>query len=324
MRIISNRNLTNWPANQLIWEWEDCLAEALHCEIITDNKYLVRISSGRLQRLWPFTVKWGERKGPIFMFEGSINLNYMRRNNNEHVIPCIVDFFLKDSQLASFEKQFRRNPKVLVTSREVYNHLKDMNVNLNLGYCPLSLPDKYKVNGCENFDKIFDCVLFGRQNKVLMEYLGLYASTHPDFTYVKEGQKKLYYYTNQGDYVGCFTSREAYIDLMKRSRVLLYSTPGIDGGELRTNGYNQVTPKFLEGLACGCHVIARWKDNADTDWYELSKFSKNIDDYYAFEEAMDKARSIEVDMKQIADYLEIHYTSKTLPFIKEAFETIKM
>jgi len=322
MRILSTRNLTNWPSNHLIWEWEDSLAEGLDCSIVTANKLIANLSTGKLQRVLPFTVKWGQPHGALFMFEGGINLNYLRRYNDEHVIPCIVDFFLKDSQLSSFEKQFYHNPKVLVTSREVYEHLKEVNVNLNLGYCPLTLPDKYRITGEETFEKKYDCVLFGRQNKVLTGFMDRYASSHPDFIYVREGEKKLHYYTSAGEYLGFFGSRKDYFELMKTSKVLLYSTPGIDGGEVRTNGYNQVTPKFLEGLACGCHVIARWKDNADTDWYELSKFSMNVDDYTMFEEAMDKARIEAMDMKQIATYLEDHYTSSIIPIIKDAMSSV--
>lgn len=322
MRILSNRNLTNWPSNHLIWEWEDSLAEGLGCDIVTANKLITTLSSGKIQRVLPFTVKWGQPNGSLFMFEGGINLNYLRRYNDKHVVPCIVDFFLNDSQLASFEKQFCRNPRVLISSREVYEHLKEVNVDLNLDYCPLSLPDKYRITGKEYFDKKYDCVLFGRQNRVLTGFMDRYACSHPDFIYVKEGGKKFHYYTSKGKYVGFFGSRKDYFELMKKSRVLLYSTPGIDGGEVRTNGYNQVTPKFLEGLACGCHVIARWKDNADTDWYDLSKFSKNVDDYKMFEEAMDKARSEATDMKQIAAYLENHYTSSIIPIIEDAMSGV--
>ena len=51
-------------------------------------------------------------------------------------------------------------------------------------------------------------------------------------------------------------SRDGYLDSMKKSRIALYATPGIDGGEKRTNGFSQVTPRFLEMVASGCNIIA--------------------------------------------------------------------
>lgn len=192
-----------------------------------------------------------------------------------------------------------------------------------MSHCPLTLPDKYCIFGEELFHKEYDCVLFGRQNKVLLQFLQQYAATHPDFIYVKEGEQKLHYYTSQGSYVGCFASRESYMKLLRKSRTLLYSTPGIDGGEIRTNGYNQVTPKFLEGLACGCHIIARWKDNPDTEWYNLSAFSENIDCYEQFALALDKAREEAPNMLRYAEYLKKHYTSTIIPTIRNAMSLLE-
>ena len=85
-------------------------------------------------------------------------------------------------------------------------------------------------------------------------------------------------------------SRDGYLDSMKKSRIALYATPGIDGGEKRTNGFSQVTPRFLEMVASGCNIIARYKTNADTDYYELEKFCQSINTYEEFEKEMDKCR----------------------------------
>lgn len=277
---------------------------------------------GKGQLFFPFLLKMGLPKGQLFKFEMSINTKLLRRDNSKNVVPCIVDYFLSDRQLDIFEKQFCYNPIVLISSLEVYERLKSLGTRVNVIHCPLTLPDLYKINGEEKYDKKFDCVLFGRQNKVLLEYLEQYANKHKDFTYLKEGEQKLHYYSSNGEYVGCYSSRKLYIELMKNSRVLLYSTPGIDGGEKRTNGYNQVTPKFLEALACGCNIIARWKENADTLFYRLSDFSENINSYDQFEIAMDKARTQEPNMHKYSEYLKGHYTSTIIPIIRNAMDFI--
>lgn len=89
----------------------------------------------------------------------------------------------------------------------------------------------------------------------------------------------------------------------------LYSTPGMDGCKIEANGYNQVTPRFLEYISCGCHVLARYPDNEDTDWYDLQTMAKRINSYEEFEIAVDEARKNPVDMKLYSDYLAKHYTS---------------
>ena len=90
---------------------------------------------------------------------------------------------------------------------------------------------------------------------------------------------------------------------------IVYSTPGIDGGETRTNGFNQITPRFLELIACGCHVIARYPSNPDTDYYEINKFCPNIEDYLQFEKRLDYCLETEVNLDNYRHYLLKHYTS---------------
>lgn len=75
---------------------------------------------------------------------------------------------------------------------------------------------------------------------------------------------------------------------MRKGKMGLYSTPGIDGDESRTKGYHQVTPRFLELVATGCHIIARYSMNSDTEYYDLKSFSENIETYEQFEMAVQK------------------------------------
>lgn len=124
MNILSNRNMTNWPSSHLIFEWEDSIAESLGCRIVTANKYLARVSEGRMQKFFPILLNMGRPKGLLFKFEGGIRPNLLRRDNSCEVVPCIVDYFLRDDQLDVFERQFSNNPIVLVSSAEVYQRLK--------------------------------------------------------------------------------------------------------------------------------------------------------------------------------------------------------
>ena len=150
-------------------------------------------------------------------------------------------------------------------------------------------------------------------------YLKEYIERKPNFKYVYRIQKddKFLYFTSEDEELGNIDTRSKYMDLMKESKCVLYSTPGIDGGEKRTNGFSQVTPRLLEIIACGCHVIARYKENSDTNYFELGKFSKNINSYDEFESDLEKKLKEPVNMEFYSDYLKQHYTSCRVKELKE-------
>ncbi len=49
----------------------------------------------------------------------------------------------------------------------------------------------------------------------------------------------------------------SYINLLRASKISFYSTPGIDGGEKRTGGFNPVTPRYLELLSAQCQLLGK-------------------------------------------------------------------
>ena len=313
-KIGSVRKLETWPNFHLVYEWEDVLKEELHLKMCYRSKYLKGINENiaRVSRNVPFfnipSFLYSQTKC-VFVWDLYAEI-WDRYDNRSNVIPCVIDFFLQESAISNFSAAYSRNPFVLISSAEAYQFLQGKTPNRIYHY-PLSISDKYRIDSSTKFSKEYDIVLFGRVNSVLNEYLATYMKSHPDCTCVLEDEKrKLHYYSSTGDYVGDISTREQYINLMRKSRIGLYSTPGIDGGEARTNGFNQVTPKFLELLASGCHIIARYKENPDTDFYQLSDFSPNVSSYEEFEKRMDYCRDSEVDMEMYSSYLEQHYTSK--------------
>ena len=304
--IITTRNYNTWPSWDLVYEWENMISNKLGLPFyyekeVMNNRYLKRI---------PFLLQLFQTPQTAFRFDMVPNLHTLV-NNRVNIIPCIVDFFLRGKQLKNFYRCYNKNKIVFVSSREVYDYLKSVNCPLNIQHLALSISDKYKIDATTRFEKKYDLVLMGRQNPVLRKFVDEYAAKHEDFRYVYRVQKDgaFNYYTSNGVCLGDINSREKYIKLMRSARVGLYSTPGIDGGEVRTNGFSQVTPRFLELIACGCHVLARYRNNSDTKYYELEKFSPILSTYDEFEDAMDKRLRTEVCMKDYSEYLSKHYTS---------------
>ena len=313
------RRIHTWPSYHLIYEWEDQLQKEMinSCffyhsfysnKIIRAHEILQLNGVALDKNLHLFFEMLAEKKKNIF--------------NRSNLIPIVIDFFLSRKELMSFEKAHSHNPLVLITSLEAYEWLKKNECKLNIRHWPLSLPDKYRISPNTFHNKKYDFVLVGRQNSVLKSYLEKYVLENPNTIYVYEGNEKFHYYTNHGEYVGYIESREEYISLMKLSRIGIYSTPGMDGSRQDTNLFNQVTPKFLEYIACGCHLLLRYPENPDTHFYELNKFCPHIDSYLLFEKKVPYYLNHKPDLQMYEEYLSKHYTSERIKQIKSFFNEI--
>lgn len=235
-------------------------------------------------------------------------------------VPWIIDWFLPDTAVRSFLEATEACPYVLISSREAYEHLikygGDPSKYLHL---PLSLPDRYRLDPKAAMHKDIDLALVGRPTSVLLDFARRYVTSHPGLRVVVKGAKRNghpWVYDLDGTPVADIDSREDYLALLRRCRLFLYSTPGMDDGK-PTEGFSQVTPRFLESLACGCLPLMRYPDNPDTRFYDLASFGPSIDTYEQFEAAADRALSAPADLNAIAQYLEPHYTSSVVKTLLE-------
>lgn len=312
--IITSRDYNNWPSWDLVYEWEDAIRQYLEIDYI----YNKRIRYNRFVRRLSFLSSMLITNKNSLLFEmNSKRIGHGDNKNN--IVPWIIDFFDRNQKdLHSFYEHYNNHCLVLISSKEAFEFLRSANCPLNINHLPLSIPDIYKIKSSSRFEKKYDLVMMGRQNPVLEGWAKEYSQKHPAFYYVyrilKDG--KFNYFTSRGEHLGDINTRGGYISLMRQARVGLYSTPGIDGGETRTNGFNQVTPRFLELIACGCHVIARYTNNPDTDYFGLNKFCPNISSYKEFESRLDDVLDKDVDMHSYSEYLSRHYTSQRCEELK--------
>lgn len=238
-----------------------------------------------------------------------------RGRYSRHSIPWIIDWFLPDSDIPAFLSSTAYCPKVLISSREAYERLiahgADTERYIHL---PLSLPDRYRLDPTTEMHKDIDLALVGRNSGLLLDYARRYVKEHPSLRVVVKGPKRgghPWVYDLQGNPVADIHTREDYLALMRRCRLFLYSTPGIDDDKL-TQGFSQVTPRLLEALSCGCRPIMRYPDNPDTRYYRLADFGPNIESYEQFRAEADRILSTPPDLNVIADYLAPHYTSSVI------------
>lgn len=309
-------------AQPIIYEWEDIISKELDINVCQYPKIYRWINKFRIHTTFI---------GPLnntfrFVINGR---DYDEPMNNKNIIPCIIDFFEKGNQLQEFYKKHSENKITLLSSPFDYAYLKENNCPLNIGLFAYSLSDKYAISE-KKIEKKYDIVLTGRQDPLLYSFFKEYVKKHPDVTYVKRGQeldndvnKTKDYYLNGKECLGSIESREDFMKLQSQGRATLYGVQGyLDGF---TKGFYHMTPHFLEIIACGCHVLARYprgKDGVDAQYYEFDKFSPSIETYEEFELVMDKALNTEVDMNVYSAYLKKHYTSTRVSELKELLKNL--
>lgn len=318
-RIITNRAIDPHHANDLVYEWEDDLCR--HFGVTLFNNHPLK--NQRYSKFIPLVLNWLQTDEPAFTYE---MCTYRHNGNNKrNIVPCIIDFYIrKPWQVKLWYSQYWRNPVICVSSLEVYEYLRNDLGLKKIAHLPLSLSDRYRITEKTKFEKCYDLMLAGRQDRVLKEWLNRYMQTHPDTTYIRRDfiDEQAVYVDQAGKFVCERDSREIYMHLMQQVRAFLYATPGTDGGRHKTNGFDQVTPRFLESIAAGCHPLMRYSKNADTDYYELASFGPSLGTYEQFEVAMDKARLEPVDMKKYSIYLQKHYTSVVAKQLEQILESI--
>lgn len=308
--ILSRRNIKHRPSWHLVFEWEDEIARSLSLPIRA-----------------PWHIGWGLRSlarkcGIKCPAQGAPMLDFVmiakadkRSLYGHRSVPWIIDWYLPAGDVPQFLSATSQCPYVLISSLEVHEFLIRNGADPErFIHLPLSLPDRYRLNPDRPQVKDIDLALVGRGSDVLLGYARRYVDEHPGLRVVVKGAKRnhrSWVYDLDGNPVADIHTREDYLALMRRCRLFLYSTAGIDAPN-NTNGFSQVTPRFLEALSCGCRPIMRYPDNPDTRYYRLSDFGPSVDSYEQFAAEADRILSTEPDLNAIAAYLEPHYTSAVI------------
>ncbi len=330
MYILTKRKIMENACNSkkycfdIVYDWEDIFAEKLGINIITrtkgefkfDEKCRKFYQKTRIPLYRLFGLIDRKRENAVIMFDVSTKKQDGIYNHKKY-IPCLVDYFLNDEDYQLFLRAYSRNRLILISSKEVYDYLIRKKCPLNIKHFPLSLPDSFKIS--DVVEKKYDLVMFARQNPLLVEYIDRYEIEHNDFVLVRrkyEDGHYIYYLSSTGEIISICDTREEYFKLVVSSKVAVYTTPGIDETRADANGWNQVTPHFLEEIAGMCHIIARYPKNADTEWYEMSKFCNSVSSYEEFAYLMDKYRKEDIDYVKYTKYLEKHYTSQRVELLK--------
>lgn len=312
--ILTRRVIEHEQYMDIVHEWEDELAKTLSVPLIPDFDFSNRIISAIRGRV-PWFARWLKPHVNSLVFE-MWAMNRDRGNNKSTIVPVQVDFWLRDeNKIRQFKNARDRNRVALITSAEVCEVLAGVCVWGGGGFrhWAMSLPDKW-FDPEFNHVKKYEFAIFGRvgrKNSRWGEWLSKYAEANPTFSYYYSDRVdgKFCLCDKMGNPTAPLGTREEYMEAVKSTRITLYSTPSQDSDNAYTNGYNQVTPRFLEFIAGGCHVLSRYPKNADTDYYEMPMISPCVETYADFASKMDYARAHEIDRVKYSAYLKKHLTS---------------
>lgn len=297
-KILSTRASNNKVYSDLVYEWEDDFSKELSIPIISYKTIKRKIITSVYLLIYyfhlsnfvqciDFYLNRNKRKILVFTLYPSKIFQFTTSANK---IPFLIDFdYFVD--LNTFYKAYKNCQLVIVSSRVAFEYLKSMNCPLNIAHVPLSIKKDLRVERRSNQDKKYD-IFVARQNKVLMRYLQEYVKKYPKTEYVvrKWEDDALYscnaYYSNLKGRLGEFSDRLAYFNLLKECKVALYSTPGCDSDQDRF--MNHVTPSLFEYIVSGCRIVARYKVNPDTIYFNFLEEFPNVQIYEEFELLLNK------------------------------------
>lgn len=323
--IYTERNYKKAPFWDLVHEWEDDLCKYLEVPLIYSNGLIILLNKilHKVSFLRPLSKVFRINKDKtILYFEMDASYDNPLFNNKT-MVPIIVDFFVKDEDIPKFLHRHANCKAIMISSKQAYDKVISFNPQIPIFHLPLTLSDRYCNNNI-NYHKKYTLTLFGRQNKdsFFLNMIKRYSEENPDFEYVYQeledmnSEKGYVYKTNKGKIIGQTNTRSEYIKLVQDTKIAIYSTPGF-GGRNDTNGYNQVTPKLLEYIASQCHVILRYPNNSDTQYFELNKLSESVKDYDSFKKMMDIYINSQPNYELYKNYINKHRTSSLIKILNQ-------
>jgi hypothetical protein len=275
--IISLNKVSNSPSYQPIYEWEEVIREEMSIKLVYISRFqffLNRVERKFCNNSHYFLNNKNKRNNIAFIL--SLNSSIFFRDKN--IIPIFIDVWGNEIELLLELTKYIE--VFFVTSFEIFNIIKEMRGGVY--YIPLSVSDKWINNYIPVKD--IDVIQVGRKNKVLHEYMMIYIEKFKDINYIYQDivdKKRVYISTKFGN-IGYLENRENYMNLLKRSKVSLVSSPGIDDSR-KTYGIDCITPRFYESAINYSYMLGRYNSNIETEYLGLSEVCDNVKSYEQFE-----------------------------------------
>lgn len=272
--VITTRKTKKWPTWQMIHEWEDYLADAL---------------GAKFKHLSPACMvpdpSYKSAMYDIVYLPISDMLRYYEGNNQ--IIPIVMDLWQKDFE--QFERLATNFKLIFLTSLQVFRVMRGRGLT-NIRYLPFALADKYLDYPVA--EKTFDIVHFGRRDNLLDSYMEQLLQLYPQLHYLttQTDDDSVYFFSNQHGRLQESNSRETFMTMLSRSKISLVHSPGMDNN-WQCNEIMPVSPRYLESIAAGCHLVGRIPCHDEFDLLGIRPFCSHADNYKVFENTVFKLLS---------------------------------
>lgn len=308
--ILSERKYEKWASFDVVYEWEDILSEQFHAPIVELRRNIITRLLNKFVIHSPFSFDFNNWNISIIMCPER-NRRYVGRN----IIPIYLDVNEKNCDLVI--EATVNLPLYFVTSLEIWKRLRAAGGD-NCYYIPMSISDKYKSD--IESDKSVDIIQVGRKNNLLHEWAMRYCELYKETNYIFsiEGKGLGYYSTLYGN-IGEVNGREAYMKLLRKSKISLVSTPGYDGERHPGMVMDCFTPRFYESAISWCYLIGRYVHNEEAETLEIKSVCDFVESYDQFESYVKKYIDSKEFLKR-GDYIRFineNITSKRVEELKE-------
>ncbi len=322
MKVYSERGYITWPSWDAIFEWEDVFAKEWGTEVQALPNTIIDKVKRRLYRalhkaipgyIRKYKITDKDKMGVLIVMDAEGY--YMLPTKN--IIPIYLDF--ARNMIDEIITATRNLPAFFVASKDIYNEMKEKGCE-NVYFINQCASDQYYSDTVP--EKDIDVVQIGRKNPLLHQYMLDYCKEHPEVEYIYQGQNASLSYvsTTRGD-IGKLPGRKEFVDMMRRARVSIVSTPKCDNSRDVFGGADLVTARVYESTVFYCHLIGRYTDNEETRELELGKICPNIQDYDEFKTTMDQYLSgKEIDKDLYCSFIDKHLASTRAKYIKKCIE----
>ena len=266
--IITTRCCNRWPTWQMVHEWEDILATILGVPFRAIGKTCMLPD--------PYCLP---NNYDLLFLQLASELQYY--SENKQLIPIVMDLWRDDfSDFIKIAPHFRL---LFVTNLQAYEELSPRLSNLR--YLPFSLADQYFNQPLPIKD--IDIIQYGRRNPQLDQFMSHLLANHPEIHYLTteafDQGKTIHIYSNKFGDMGESDSRRTFMNILSRCKVSLVSTVSMDGSRA-TGGIDPVSPRFLESMAAGCHLVGRIPDNKEFRATGITEVCHHVTSYQQFEQ----------------------------------------
>lgn len=317
IQIDSIRNFEQYPSYLILYELEDDFSAAQNIPIHLLPKLKYTLGKLIYKSVGNFAIK--QSTSPGYLFSVMMTPDYHRLYlNKSNVVPYIIDYWKRYDDL--FEKHFVHFPLVYISGLEVYEYLKAKRTKVNIQHLPLSISDRHLNLFNQDVSKDIDIINVGRKNKTIEKYIARFLTKYPQTNYVHremENGENIYYSSINGK-MGKLESRFDLLMTLAKAKIAIVTSPGIDGGEQRTGGFNPVTPRVFEAAVGKCYMVGKYEKNSEFYAFGLDQLVGMPDSYEAFETMVQARINNPFDMhKEYEVFLRSNLNSKRVAQIMQ-------